>query len=125
MNNNLDDFQDILQPIDPLIKETNPYFYADEEMLTILLTEDIQSYLDYIKNKHEQKNKTLQELMQVQEENKQELMQIQEEKEQEIKEQQIKEHEIQKIKNNNYKRHLISNIISNINNLENMLKYQN
>jgi hypothetical protein len=41
-----------IEPIDPLVKDNNPYFYADEKMLHILINEDIQVYLDYVNNKY-------------------------------------------------------------------------
>jgi hypothetical protein len=47
MNNNY------VTPIDPLIQENNnDLFYADEKMHYILEHGNIQSYLDYVKNKH-------------------------------------------------------------------------
>jgi hypothetical protein len=38
--------------IDPLVQENNNFFHADEKMHYILENKDIQTYLDYIKNKH-------------------------------------------------------------------------
>ena len=37
-----------IKPIDPLVKD----FYADDTMHDILVTKDIQDYLDYIYNKY-------------------------------------------------------------------------
>jgi hypothetical protein len=42
-----------LEPVDPLIKPTNNnFFHADEKMHYILVNKDIQTYLDYCKNKY-------------------------------------------------------------------------
>ena len=42
-----------IEPVDPLIKSTNTnLFHADEKMHYILVNKDIQTYLDYCKNKY-------------------------------------------------------------------------
>lgn len=42
-----------IEPIDPLVTNNN-FFYADQKMLDILVNNDIQDYLDYVREK--QKN---------------------------------------------------------------------
>ena len=44
-----------IKPVDLFIKEEDDksFFFADEKMHNILVNDDINSYLDYIRNKHE------------------------------------------------------------------------
>jgi len=45
-----------IKPVDLYIKEEDDdksFFFADEKMHNILVNEDIKTYLDYIRNKHE------------------------------------------------------------------------
>jgi len=56
-----------IKPVDPLVQDNNDFFYADEKMHYILENNDIQDYLDYIKekqtlNKSEIKSKTILEI---------------------------------------------------------------
>lgn len=39
-----------IEPIDPLVTNNN-FFYADQKMLDILVNNDIQDYLDYVREK--------------------------------------------------------------------------
>ena len=44
-----------LEPVDPLVKSTNintNLFHADEKMHYLLVNKDIETYLDYCKNKY-------------------------------------------------------------------------
>ena len=42
-----------IEPVDPLVlpERDNTYFFADEKMLDILIHDDIEEYLQYIRNK--------------------------------------------------------------------------
>jgi hypothetical protein len=77
-----------IKPIDPLVKD----FYADDTMHDILVTKDIQLYLDYVYNKYKSIKK--------------------EEKIQEINQQEIKEEVI--YDSNNYKKQMLECIWANI-----------
>ena len=41
-----------IRPVDPLVQENHEFFHADEKMHYILENKDLQTYFDYIKNKH-------------------------------------------------------------------------
>jgi hypothetical protein len=86
-----------ITPVDSLIQENNnDLFYADEKMHYILEHGDIQSYLDYVKNKQVIKSK-------------------------EIKPEVIKLPEYTYDKNH-YKKQMLYNIWTNIEILENTIK---
>ena len=87
---------------EPLVDENDSYFYADEQMVGILLNEDIQTYLDYINKKYQDNKKQVLELEQV------------------LKQKQELKQELEP--DNNYKRSLITSICSNIAILEENLK---
>ena len=88
MNNNF------ISPVDSLVQENNnDLFYADEKMHHILENGNLQSYLDYIKNKN-RINKS-----------------------QEVKQEEVK----QEVKQE-YKKQMLDAIWTNIENLENTIK---
>jgi hypothetical protein len=41
-----------IKAVDPLVQDNNDLFHADEKMHNLLKNNDIQDYLDYIKEKH-------------------------------------------------------------------------
>lgn len=90
-----------IMPIDPLVQENHEFFHADEKMHYILENKDIQTYLDYIKNKHNS-SKYVVEVPFIK--NKEELKQV------------------LKYDNNKYKKQMLDNIWTNIENLENTIK---
>ena len=96
-----------VEPVDSIIDENKKFFYADEQMLNILINNDFQDYLDYIKNKQFGKTPAdeIKEL-------KQKLI----EKELELEE--LKELK----KRQNYKNEMLSSMMLNINRLEETIK---
>lgn len=45
-----------IKPVDPFVQDNNDLFHADEKMHYILENNNIQSYLNYVKNKQKLNN---------------------------------------------------------------------
>ena len=106
-----------IEPVDPLIspEKDDTYFFADEKMLEILINDDIEEYLNYIRDKRKNNNlKKEQEEIKENERLKKENEKLKKEDEKFVKNDEMKE------KNRQL---MIREIFASMNRLEDTIKY--